>query len=88
MGCAEASKAIENGGMCHTQVCRYARPGKEIVRCYSSFSFLALIIGVFLFIEGNCNLSKYMTTAKDWWLEPMLMDFTPCGPACPSHGCH
>ena len=27
VGCAEASKPRNGGGMCHAQVCRYARPG-------------------------------------------------------------
>ena len=30
VGCAEASKSMGQGKMCHTQVCRYARPGEEI----------------------------------------------------------
>lgn len=30
VGCAEASKSMGQGKMCHTQVCRYARPGKAI----------------------------------------------------------
>ena len=28
VGCAEASKSMGEGKTCHTQVCRYARPGK------------------------------------------------------------
>jgi len=27
MGCAESSKTMDNGGICHIQVCRYARAG-------------------------------------------------------------
>ena len=61
VGCGEASKPKPGGGMCHTQVCRYARP-------------------------GNCNMSKYRGNGK-WWLKPMLMDDSPCGPSCPSDGC-
>lgn len=34
VGCAEASKALENGGVCHTQVCRYARPGEKLVSLF------------------------------------------------------
>jgi hypothetical protein len=30
VGCAEATKSMGEGKTCHTQVCRYARPGKEI----------------------------------------------------------
>ena len=30
VGCAEASKSMGEGKTCHTQVCRYSRPGKEI----------------------------------------------------------
>jgi hypothetical protein len=30
VGCAEALKSMGQDKMCHTQVCRYARPGKEI----------------------------------------------------------
>ncbi|KAL9184535.1 hypothetical protein ACHAXT_012505 [Thalassiosira profunda] len=61
VGCGEASKPKPGGGMCHTQVCRYTRP-------------------------GNCNMSKYRGNGK-WWLKPMLMDDSPCGPSCPSDGC-
>ena len=61
VGCAEASKPKEGGGMCHTQVCRYARP-------------------------GNCNMGKHRGDGE-WWLEPMLMDDSPCGPSCPSDRC-
>ena len=31
VGCAEASKGMGQGKTCHTQVCRYARPGKEYI---------------------------------------------------------
>jgi hypothetical protein len=30
VGSAGASKSIANGEMCHTQVCQYLRPGKEM----------------------------------------------------------
>ena len=29
VGCGEASKPRDGGGMCHAQVCRYTRPGKS-----------------------------------------------------------
>ena len=28
VGCADASQPRRGGGMCHTQVCRYAKPGE------------------------------------------------------------
>jgi len=64
VGCADASQPRRGGGMCHTQVCRYAKP-------------------------GNCNMSKYKeeSSREEWWLEPMLMDDSPCGRACPPDGC-
>lgn len=62
VGCAEASKPRGDGGMCHAQVCRYARP-------------------------GNCNMNKYKNGKKDWWIEPVMMDESPCGSRCPPDGC-
>jgi len=64
LGCAEASKPMGGQGTCHTQVCRYSRP-------------------------GNCQMSSYHKNNDDeWWMEPMLMDDTPCGPECPPDGCY
>ena len=34
VGCGEASKPISGGGMCHVQVCRYARPGRGALPSY------------------------------------------------------
>ena len=39
------------------------------------------------FLIGNCNMDQYKTNKKDWWLTPMLMDDSPCGPTCPPDGC-
>jgi len=36
VGCAEASKPKDGGGMCHVQVCRYARPGNCNMNKYMS----------------------------------------------------
>lgn len=64
VGCAEASKPIGEKGMCHTQVCRYSRP-------------------------GNCEMSQYKKADNDeWWMKPMMMDNSPCGPECPPDGCY
>jgi len=62
VGCADASRPYD-GGRCHTQVCRYARP-------------------------GNCNMSKYESKRNEWWIQPMLMDESPCGDECPPDGCN
>lgn len=37
---------------------------------------------------GNCNMGQYKATVGENWKIPMLMDHNPCGPACPSNGCH
>ena len=34
------------------------------------------------FLPGNCNMAKY-----DTWLEPMLMDDSPCGAVCHPDDC-
>jgi len=62
VGCADAQKTRSDGWTCHTQVCRYARP-------------------------GNCNVGRYITGDKMWWLDPVMQDTSPCGPACPPDGC-
>ena len=49
VGCAEASISMGEGKICHTQVCRYARPGKEILSRYFSFNACNPII-------ANCFL--------------------------------
>ena len=38
--------------------------------------------------SGNCNMNKYMNNKKDWWMVPMMMEDSPCGPACPPEGCY
>ncbi|KAL7529567.1 hypothetical protein ACHAXR_006401, partial [Thalassiosira sp. AJA248-18] len=63
VGCAEASKPMDGGRMCHVQVCRYGRP-------------------------GNCNMDKYKKDTTDWWIEPVMLDDSPCGPECPPGGCY
>ena len=38
---------------------------------------------------GNCNMQKYKSLKKDWWIEPMLLaEGDVCGPKCPPKGCH
>ncbi|KAL7547206.1 hypothetical protein ACHAWF_010523 [Thalassiosira exigua] len=38
---------------------------------------------------GNCNMNKYKSGGTDeWWLKPMLMDYSPCGTICPPDGCY
>ncbi|EJK49224.1 hypothetical protein THAOC_31926 [Thalassiosira oceanica] len=36
---------------------------------------------------GNCNVGRYITGDKMWWLDPVMQDTSPCGPACPPDGC-
>ena len=44
VGCAEASKPRVGGGMCHTQVCRYAKPGMY------SYPFIMIIFEFVCFV--------------------------------------
>lgn len=37
---------------------------------------------------GNCMMGKYNAATGKNWMVPMMMDDTPCGPMCPSGGCH
>jgi len=38
--------------------------------------------------SGNCNMNKWKNAnSNDWWLQPMLLDETQCGFACPPDGC-
>eukprot|EP00569_Conticribra_weissflogii_P001865 CAMPEP_0171351138 /NCGR_PEP_ID=MMETSP0878-20121228/38246_1 /TAXON_ID=67004 /ORGANISM="Thalassiosira weissflogii, Strain CCMP1336" /LENGTH=505 /DNA_ID=CAMNT_0011856309 /DNA_START=136 /DNA_END=1653 /DNA_ORIENTATION=- len=36
---------------------------------------------------GNCNMKAYNATIGENWLEPMLMETSPCEPSCPPEGC-
>ncbi|KAL7468284.1 hypothetical protein ACHAXS_008522 [Conticribra weissflogii] len=36
---------------------------------------------------GNCNMKAYNATLGNNWLEPMLMETSPCEPSCPPEGC-
>lgn len=36
---------------------------------------------------GNCDMKRHNATYGENWLEPMLKDFTRCGPHCPLGGC-
>lgn len=82
VGCADASN-----GSRHYQVCRYARPGEWFASfiCIGmsppnnmiSWTYVSLII----LLPGNCN------TSSSNWFTQMLLESSPCGPACPSDGC-
>ena len=37
---------------------------------------------------GNCNMGRYQANIGQNYLNPMLMDENPCGPACPHNVCH
>ena len=71
VGCADASKPKQGGGMCHTQVCRYARPGN----CNMNH-----------FKKENASRDDAIRD-DEWWLEPMLADDSGCLPLCPPGGC-
>jgi hypothetical protein len=93
VGCAEASKSMGKG-TCHTQVCRYARPGKEITMLLLLTRHNSITAKYFAPYHsfdhsGNCNLQKYKSDRQDWWIEPMLLEEGGlCGPECPPNGCH
>ena len=44
LGCAEGKKTMSNGGMCHTQVCRYARAGNCMMGKYSNWKTPTLML--------------------------------------------
>jgi len=37
---------------------------------------------------GNCMMGKYSSSQGQNWMIPMMKDDSPCGPMCPSGGCH
>eukprot|EP00581_Thalassiosira_minuscula_P011609 CAMPEP_0183715234 /NCGR_PEP_ID=MMETSP0737-20130205/9549_1 /TAXON_ID=385413 /ORGANISM="Thalassiosira miniscula, Strain CCMP1093" /LENGTH=689 /DNA_ID=CAMNT_0025944323 /DNA_START=19 /DNA_END=2088 /DNA_ORIENTATION=+ len=37
---------------------------------------------------GNCDMKRYNSTQGENWLEPMLDNYTRCGPDCPPEGCY
>jgi len=36
---------------------------------------------------GNCDMTRFNSTYGENWLEPMLDNYTRCGPDCPPEGC-
>ena len=86
LGCGTATKA-HNGGDCHVQVCRYARPGKcrfmllclpNLLSCpYGPHLFNLMLL--YIYYVGNCNMGAY---GNDW-VTPTMADDSPCTPFVP-----
>ena len=72
--------------MCHTQVCPYVCPGKEmsILLFLSPHSSRALLMLCTLSFDLVLFMQKYKSDRKDWWIEPMMLEKGLCAP----NGCH
>jgi hypothetical protein len=90
LGCGTATKA-HNGGNCHVQVCRYARPGKcrfiyivvsSRIFCHAPHPHLLTFFqrhAFSIYYIGNCNMGAY---GNDW-VTPTMADDSPCTPFVP-----
>lgn len=97
IGCHDAATDWSNGkgakGVCHIQVCRYARTGMCFsihIRVYRlhPVEFRTNQSHNYITMAGNCNMGAYQKYQGQWhWLTPMLMDKSPCPPECPPGGC-
>lgn len=85
VGCADAQKTRSDGWTCHTQVWVLTALVPYFSSCASSVHLNKKVCRYAR--PGNCNVGRYITGDKMWWLDPVMQDTSPCGPACPPDGC-